>query len=125
RKSEWKGDAWAQREIVRLEQELSRLEGERARVDRQLREFREAETHSHTVCGGYHGTAAQIARQLDRDSESYSWFPQLSHPESSCPLQPGELEFLAEVHGTLTEEEVRELCLDIGDFDLPEPEVFA
>ncbi|MBI1898945.1 MAG: AAA family ATPase [Acidobacteria bacterium] len=125
RRNEWKGGTWAQREIERLEQELSRLEGERASVDRQLRECREAETHSHTVCSGYQGTAAQIAKQLDRDGESYGWFPKMSHPDSSCPLQPAELVFLADVHGSLIEEQLSELRLDVGDFELPDPERFA
>lgn len=125
RRNEWKGSAWAQREIERLEQELSRLEGERARVDRQLRECREAETHSHTVSGGYQGTAAQIARQLDRDGERYGWFPELSDADSRCPLQPAELAFLADVHGSLTKEVLSELRLDVGDFELPDPETFA
>lgn len=125
RKNKWRGDKWAQREMERLEQELSRLECEQARVDRQLRECREAETYSHTLCDCYQGTAAQIARQIDHEGDSHGWFPQLSHPDSRCPLQPTELEFLAEVHGSLTEEEVHELRLDIGGFELPDPETFA
>jgi len=125
RKNEWKGDTWAEREMERLEHELSKLEGECARVDRQLRECREAETHTHTLSASYQGTAAQIARQLERDRESHSWFPESVDAESRCPLQPTELALLAEVHESLNEERLKELRLDVGELQLPDPQTFA
>lgn len=123
RKNEWNSE-WAQEEIKRLEEELSRLEEKRARLDGQLRQCREAETHSHTLFGGYQGTAAQIARQLERGQETYGWFPDVLSPNSRCPLERSDLAFLAEVHGSLTEERLKELHLEVGDFLLPDPEAF-
>ncbi|ROR02920.1 AAA domain-containing protein [Desulfosoma caldarium] len=124
RKNEWKGEEWAQRQIERLERELGQLEGESAKVDRQLREFLEAETHLHTLPGDYSGTAAQIARRLEKEAETYGWFPQLVDGHSRCPLQAEEIALLADVHVTLTEERLNELRLDIGTFSLPDPRDF-
>lgn len=123
RKNEW-NPQWAQQEIKRLDEELSRLEEERAIIDGQLRQCREAETHRHTLFGGYQGTTAQIARQLERDQETYGWFPDVVNPDSRCPLETSDLVFLAGVHGSLTEERLNELHLEVGDFPLPEPEAF-
>ena len=125
RKNEWKGEQWAQEEIDRLEKEVHELDGEMARLDRQLRECREAETHSHTLCGGYQGSAAQIARQVEKELEMYGWFPELPDDQNRCPLPPGDIAFLADVHGTLTEERLHELQLDVGAFSLPDPDEFA
>lgn len=123
RKNAWDHE-WAQQEIDRLEEELTRLEGERARLDSQLRQCREAETHCFTLSGGYHGTAAQIARQLDREKENYEWFPEVVSPDSQCSLDASELAFLAEVHSSLTEDRLNELQLEAGEFTLPDPEAF-
>lgn len=123
RKNGWKGCTWAQREIERLEQELSRLEGECVTVERQLRECREAETYSHTVAS-YEGTAAQIARKLEHDLETYGWFPELADANNRCPLEPAEMEFLATFHGSLTGEQLKEIGLGIPDCSLPDPETF-
>lgn len=124
RKNEWKGHEWAQEEIDRLERELSSLEAESAKVDRQLRECREAETHSHTLPGGYTGTAAQIARQIEKERERYGWFPELPDDQRRCPLQPGDVELLAADHSSLTAERLEELRLDLGTFPLPDPTEF-
>jgi very-short-patch-repair endonuclease len=123
RKNSWEGRASAQREIDKLEQELSQLEGECARVDRQLRECREAETYPHTR-GSYQGTAAQIARQLEHDREAYGWFPELSDGDSVFPLAPAELQFLADFYGSLTNDQLNELGLDLPELDLPDPATF-
>ncbi len=124
RKNEWKGEKWAQCEIERLENELRQLEDESARVDRQLRECREAETHSHTLRGGFQGTAAQIARQVEKEQETYGWFPELPDDQNCCPLSPEDIAFLADVHIALTEAQLNELRLDIGAFSLPDPSEF-
>lgn len=123
RKEAWKEEL-AQREIDRLEKELRELEDRSATVDRKLRECREAETHSHTLSGGYTGTAGQIARQIEKEQERYGWFPELTD-QIPCPLQPEEVAFLAETHASLTEERLAELSLEIGTFDLPNPAEFA
>ncbi len=124
RKNEWKGQRWAHEEIDRLENELRRLESEAGRVERQLRECREAETYSHTLPGGYAGTAAQIARHIEKERETHGWFPELVDDQQRCPLQPEDVAFLAEVHAALTQERLNDLRLDIGDFSLSGPTEF-
>jgi len=124
RKNEWKGQEWAQEEIDALERELRHLESRAAQVERELREAREAETQAHTLSGGYHGTAAQIARAIEARREKYGWFPELPDDQSRCPLDSSDISLLAEMHSKLTEEWLSEVSSDIGDFALPEPEEF-
>lgn len=123
RGSSWNTE-WALEEISRLEKELSELEKRRAELDNRLRQCREAETYSHTLFGGYQGTAAQIARQLERDQEAYGWFPEVVGSDSRCPLESSELRFFAEAHASLTEERLKELGMKAGEFFLPDPEEF-
>lgn len=125
RKSQWKGQQWAQQEINRLENELRQLEDQSAQVDRQLRECREAETHSHTLPGGYAGTAAQIARQIEKERDTHGWFPELADDQKRCPLEPEDVAFLAEFHAALTQERLNEIRLEIGTFSPPDPAEFA
>jgi hypothetical protein len=125
RKNEWKAEEWVCGEIDRLETELHQLEDESARVDRQLLECREAETHSHTLFGGYQGTAARMARRVESERETYGWFPELPDDQSRCPLRPEDIPLLADVHISLTEERLDELRLEIGTFPLPDPDEFA
>ncbi|WP_018291694.1 AAA domain-containing protein [Verrucomicrobium sp. 3C] len=127
RKSEWRGEERARGEIKieRLEKELRELDDGLAEIDRQLRECREAETHSHSLPGGYHGTAAQIARRSEKERDAYGWFPELPDDQNCCPLQPEDIEFLADVHAALTEERLKEIRLEIGAFSLPNPGEFA
>ena len=124
RKNEWKGEKWAQEKIAELEHQLRQLEDRRAQVERDLREGREAETHSHTLLGDYQGTAAQIARRVEVDRETYDWFPELADDHSRHQLQPAEIALLADVHCQLTEERLSELSLDVGNVPLPDPEAF-
>lgn len=124
RKNEWRGVNWANNKLAELENEFRRLNDQRVRVDRSLRECREAETHSHTLYGGYQGTSAQIARQLELERNAYEWFPEISGEQKQCPLGPKEIAFLAEVHSRLTEEQVSELSLETGSFPLPDPKEF-
>lgn len=124
RKNEWRGGKWAQEKIAELERELLQLEDRVVQVDRGLRECREAETHSHTLLGGYHGTPAQIAKQLAEEREPHGWFPELSDGHSRCPLERADIALLADGHSRLTEARLNELRLDIGNFPLPDPEAF-
>jgi len=125
RKSEWKGEEWASAAIHSLEQDLYQLECRVAQVDRQLRECREAETYSHILPGGYVGTTAEIALQIEAASHLYDWFPEPADERESYPLQPEGAEFLADIHTSLTEQQMRELRLDIGNFTLPDPLEYA
>ncbi len=124
RKNEWKGEKWAQKRILELELELRQLEDRRVQIERGLRECREAETYSHTLLGGYEGTAGQIARRFERDRQTYDWIPELSDDQIRCPLRPADIAFLAEVHSHLNEGIARELLLETGTFLLPDPNEF-
>lgn len=125
RKNEWKGQEWTEEEIDRLKNDLSQLEREVASIERQLHECREAETYSHSLPGGYTGTAAQIARRVEKEQDTYSWFPALADDQKRCPLEPEDVAFLADVHSSSTQERLNELRLDIGTFSLPSPTEFA
>lgn len=70
------------------------------------------------------GTAAQIARQIEKERETHDWFPELPDDQQRCPLQPHEVALLAEVHAALTQERLDELRLEVGTFSLPDPEKF-
>ena len=124
RKNEWRGTTWAQETITQTEVYLQGLEGALAIVERKLRECREAETHSHTLPGGYEGTAAQIAKRFDQERETFRWFPENDFVETPFPLEPTDLSFLIEVHGNLTLEKVEDIRLEIGDADFPDPDTF-
>lgn len=123
RKNEWRGRQAAQRAIEKAEGDLRELEGELARVERDLRAFREAETHSHELPGGYSGTAAQIARVVSEQEQEFGWFPELS-ADAAFPLDPSESAFLTEAHACFTADARAELELDIGAAELPGPDEF-
>lgn len=124
RKNEWRGALAAQQAIEDAETILRGLEDDLARVERDLRMFREAEMHSHELPSGYSGTAAQIARQVAEQEQEFGWFPKLS-ADAQFPLDPSESALLAETHAWLTKDAYAELELEIGDGDLLEPEEFS
>ncbi len=124
RRNEWPGPVAAQQAIEKAERDLRELEDELARVERNFRAFREAETHSHQLPGGYSGTAAQIARVLSEQEQEFGWFPELSS-EAEFPLDPSESAFLADAHARFTTEVRAELQLEVGDADLLNPEEFS
>jgi very-short-patch-repair endonuclease len=123
RRNEWRGPEAAQRAIEEAEGDLRELEGELARVERDLRAFREAETHLHELSGGYSGTAAQIARKLSEQEQEFSWFPEVS-ADVPFPLDASDAAFLAEMHARVTADARAELGLEIGDAELPTPDEF-
>jgi very-short-patch-repair endonuclease len=123
RKNEWRGREAAQRAIQKVEGDLRELEGELARVERDLRAFREAETHSHNLPGGYSGTAAQIARVLSEQEQVFGWFPELA-ADAVFPLDPSESAFLTEAHTYFTADARAELKLETGTAELPRPGEF-
>lgn len=124
RENEWRGTEHAQRAIDEAENRLRILEGELAAVERYLREFREAETHSHNLLGGFQGTAAQIARALHEQRQEFGWFPDGRCSEGPFPLDASEAAFLAEEHGKLTTETLQELRMEVGEIELPDPDQF-
>ena len=124
RKTEWLGPAHDRYAIDGTEKHLLALESELAKAERFLRDSREAETHPHTLPGGYQGTAAQIARSLDERRGQLGWLPGLDKPESPFPLDETETALLAEMHPQLDEEALAELRLDVGTALLPGPDRF-
>jgi very-short-patch-repair endonuclease len=124
RKNEWHGPTAAQQAIERAETQLRELEADLARVERDLRTFREAETHSHELPGDYSGTAAQIARLLSEQEQEFGWFPELS-ADAAFPLDPSESAFLAEAHACFTAKARAALQSEIGAADLPSPDDFS
>ncbi len=122
-RNEWPGPEAAQRAIEKVEAKLRELEGELARVERDLRTYREAETYPHELPGGYRGTAAQIARKLAEQEQEFGWFPEVSD-EAQFPLAPSEMDFLAHMHARIGANVRAELGLAIGDFNLPSPDQF-
>lgn len=82
-----------------------RIDGNRrdkCETDNKIMALRESETFTHNIAGQYSGTAAQIARDLRKDTEQYSWFTGTPSPEDSLPL---------------THEEIISLCKNIVDID--------
>lgn len=124
RQNEWLGTERVQAKIDELEEQLKALEAGLTETERQLRESREAETHSHHLPAGYEGTAAKIARQLEQERETLEWFPDVRHDRSPFPLQKAEVRLLAAMHAELTADLEHELHLDIGNFVLPTPDEF-
>jgi very-short-patch-repair endonuclease len=125
RKNEWEVEksTWSGK-IENLEGELNHLEAELAGTARQLREYREAETFSHHLRGGYEGTAAHIAQKLEQEREAFGWFPEILYDQPPFPLTPEEVQLLADVHRELTPDNEGELAMVTGNFDLPSPTDF-
>jgi very-short-patch-repair endonuclease len=123
RKSDWPGLEVARQKIEEVEDLLRELEDKLARIERDLRTFREAETYTHDLPGGYSGTAAQIAQRLSERQSDFEWFPKVS-ADAEFPLSQSEVQFLAEAHGRFTTETSAPLKRDLGVAELPEPNVF-
>ena len=126
RLDDWTGVTSADEAIEQAEAELSRLEGEKARAERLLRESREAETYTHTLNGSYEGTATQIAEQVDGRRARLGWLPDVdtSDPHQRFPLSVDEVDFLASFHQKLTIEKIDDLNKRVGIDTLPDPDGF-
>jgi len=124
RTNEWEGSEHARRAIDQAEKRLQELEGALAKVERDLRESREADSYPHTLSGGYQGTAAQIAKALQEQREEFGWFPDGCCAEGPFPLDSSEAAFLAETHAQLTRETLEELRMEAGDVQLLDPDRF-
>jgi len=92
--------------IQYLERQIERNRRDKAKTDNKIMALRESETFKHDIAGHYSGTAAQIARDLRKDTELYAWFTDTPTSEDQLPLSP---------------EEISTLCKDIIDID-PETE---
>jgi very-short-patch-repair endonuclease len=86
-------EAWqasrAAREKAGYEEQLKNYRSQKSELERKLRDVREAETHPRVIAGGaYQGTAAQIAKQANRDGPLYDWFKDKPHLEAEVPVTP-------------------------------------
>lgn len=92
RKNEDWNEDQAESEIKTLANKLQELRKEKAKVDRRLRDIRESETHSQSVAEGtYRGTAAQIAKSVNRKRSDYDWFTDTVPLYKTCPITADEL----------------------------------
>ncbi len=118
KKNNWDGREAGICAIDAAESNLRELEGNLAQVERDLRVFRESETHSHELPGGYSGTAGQIARRLNEHEAEYNWLPKVSI-DAAFPLDTSESAFFVEAHARFTADTRVDLELDVGAMELP------
>ncbi len=86
-----RADSWnaspANEEIRKVDAELDRLAQRETTLERQVRTFREAEIHTHTIAdGAYAGTAQSIAQQVRRDAPKFAWFNDAADPDVPTPI---------------------------------------
>lgn len=127
RKNEVWNEERAKNECNELSEKLKTLREEKAKIDRRLRDIRESETHTLLIAGGaYRGTAASIARTVNRERANYSWFTDTVSLDKVCPLSKNEMENLLADLRQFTSKKRRELSLAMPAIDkLPLPEYFA
>ncbi|MFN9977077.1 MAG: hypothetical protein ACK58T_44970, partial [Phycisphaerae bacterium] len=86
-----RADSWnvsaANEEIRKVEAELDRLAQRETTLEREVRTFREAEIHTHTIADGtYSGTAQTIAQQVRRNAQRFAWFTDAAEPDAPMPI---------------------------------------
>lgn len=123
-RDKWLGEARAAEELRRLECDIRELEQQAVRLDRRLKELREAEVYPFELPGGYSGTTAAVAQQLQEDLVRYGWVPRPLHPGTEYPLNTQETTFLADFHSGLTQAKLKELTLELGPDDIHSPQSF-
>ena len=101
-------------ECEKLERNLRQLREEKAKVDRRLRDIREAETQSRSLAeGAYPGTAAEIAEAVNRDRNTYKWFTDDVTEDSTCPTSDGDLRKILKALRHFTPEKRQEIELEL------------
>ncbi|MDQ3397749.1 MAG: AAA family ATPase, partial [Deinococcota bacterium] len=104
--------------IRRLEADLNETREKRANNYKRLLELREAETHPVTVAGGkYRGTAAVIARTINREEANLGWISRVRDPHEEPPLTALEAQELLHAHRALSRERRGELELAVVPVD--------
>ncbi|MGQ0627315.1 MAG: AAA domain-containing protein [Phycisphaerales bacterium] len=79
-------------EIRKVETELDRLAQRETTLEHEVRTFREAEVHVHTIAdGAYAGTAQTFAQQVRRDAHRFAWFTDAAEPDAPMPIDAGVL----------------------------------
>ena len=88
---EWNEDK-AKKARNETEETLNRLKEEKIQIERRLRTIRESETHTQIVAGGtYRGTAAQIAKDVNKNRSKFQWLQDRIPLNKSCPFSTTEL----------------------------------
>jgi len=91
--------------LCSLEKTLQELREEKAKIESQLRDIREAETHSHSIANGaYKGTAAKIAQKVNEDRGKFDWFEDTVPIDEPCCLSVPDIQQLLELLRNLTPE---------------------
>jgi very-short-patch-repair endonuclease len=106
-------------EMSLLEQQLQALRSRQSELQRMLRDIRESETHTQTIAsGGYTGTAAHIAKQVNNDRSVYEWFKDETTPEAKLPVTSEILHQVLSALRHFTQEKRKELSLHRADWTL-------
>lgn len=121
---EWREER-AEGERTELEKCLQKLREEKTKVNRRLRDIRESETHSQSIAeGSYQGTAARIAKAVNRDKSVYEWFTDTVPLDKTCQISASDLRNVLATLRHFTPEKRRELGLAWPEA-LPTTERFA
>ncbi len=115
RQTEW-SESHATSEVTRLKKKLHQVRKEKAETEFRLRSIRESETREQSILdGAYHGTAANIARQLNQESTEYDWLTDPIRHDQEMPIAPRDLEKLRQELTNFSPELEAELKLSMPD----------
>ena len=103
-------------ERKKLEEHLRQLRNEKSEVERRLSDIRESETCRRSIANGtYPGTAAEIAKAVNRDRNTYEWFTDDVTEDKTCPISDDDLHRILKELRHFTPEKRRELELELPD----------
>lgn len=112
-------------QIQCLEQRIRENRAAKSETDKKLTAFRESETYEHAIAeSAYTGTAAQIARRIKAETETFSWMEDEIAPDTTLPLSKEEINYICEAISGISQEDETELGCHIPDptIDLPSPD---
>jgi AAA domain len=122
----WSPGAYDSR-IAEIDGELASARRSLAKIDFELRSFREEETYPHTLMNGaYVGTASAIARRVAQERERFGWLQVPQEAADDPPLRQAEIEQwlnLCRRRDAIAVE--RSSLRTVGTETLPAPEQFA
>jgi very-short-patch-repair endonuclease len=127
-----RADSWnpyaAEEEIRKADNELDRLAQRETTLEREVRTFREAEIHKHTIAqGAYSGTAQAIAQQVRREELRFAWFTDAAEPDTPAPVDTDALRAYQENLACVPPEREAEVrrCRPVRGSDIPADEILA
>jgi len=107
--------------IKLLESRIDVNRRDKSKTDNKIMALRESETFTHNIANKYSGTAAQIARDLRKDTEQNKWFTDTPTIEDFLPLTHEEIDCLCKDIVDIDQETEKELSLILPDCErLPE-----